>query len=401
MKQKPTRSTQNITLITYTTHYLTITLEAPSSDFLQRLALPYICPVPLGTLAVRSGLNPQPPIEGAGPYYLAETITKRLVIFRTNPNYSGPRAQPFDAIAIKVGTEPSTAIDQVQRGVLDAAMLDGGNPISGAGSDIEALWGPDSENAADGDQRWFGAPRFAVDFVALNAKQAPFDDISVRKAVALALDRSAISSIWVQEPTGDLLVPSLPGSAPDREVPSPDLDAALALMDGRTFNVTLMGYPIEWDCGPCRDFEVAVTGQLQKIGINVTVRHGEDYPADALDQGSGVNLLLLGTAIDLPDPVAFLGDVWDIPWIGEANRAELDRIGGLEGDERIDGAADFARSLTDDQALILPIQYPVFAFFVSDRIGCGFVQPAIGAVDILSLCIDESAAPPPSAESTP
>ena len=47
--------------------------------------------------------------------------------------------------------------------------------------------------------------------------------------------------------------------------------------------------------------------------------------------------------------------------------------------------------------MILPIQYPVFAFYLSDRIGCGFVQPAIGAVDLLSLCIDESPAPSPSA----
>ncbi|HEX5040184.1 MAG TPA: ABC transporter substrate-binding protein [Candidatus Limnocylindria bacterium] len=376
---------------------LAITLEAPSSDFLGRLALPYICPVPLGTLAVRSGLDPEPPIEGAGPYYLAEKITKRLVVFRRNPNYNGPREQPFDAIAIKVGTEPSTAIDQIQRGVLDAAMLDGFNPISGAGSEIEALWGPDSEHAADGDQRWFGAARLGVDFIALNAKRGPFADLSVRRAVSLALDRAAISSIWVQEPTADLMVPSVPGSEPERPVPAPDLDAALELMDGRTFDVTLMGYPAKWECGPCRDFEVAVTGQLKKIGINVTVRHAEDYPADALDRASGVDLLLWGGGADVPDPAALLGGVWEIPWIGEDNRAELDRIWGLDGEERVDAAAAFARSITEDQVMILPIQYPVFAFYLSDRIGCGFVQPAIGAVDLLSLCIDESPAPSPSA----
>jgi hypothetical protein len=43
----------------------------------------------------------------------------------------------------------------------------------------------------------------------------------------------------------------------------------------------------------------------------------------------------------------------------------------------------------------------MYPFFMSERIGCGFVQPAIGAVDLLSLCINGGgagpSAPPPSA----
>jgi hypothetical protein len=29
----------------------------------------------------------------------------------------------------------------------------------------------------------------------------------------------------------------------------------------------------------------------------------------------------------------------------------------------------------------------VYPLYVSQRIGCGFVQPALGAVDLLSLCL--------------
>jgi ABC-type transport system substrate-binding protein len=379
---------------------LTITLQEPSADFLHRIALPFICPVPIGTLAVRSGLNPTPPIEGTGPYYLAEKFPKRLVVFRRNPNYHGPRPQPFDAIAVKMQTEPSTAIDQVQRGTLDAAILDGFNPISGAGSSIADTWGPDSANAAGGDQRWFGAPRVGVDYVALNTTRAPFDDESVRRAVSLALDRAALSSIWVQAPTADLLAPSVPGSDPNGpSVPAPDVAGALTLMDGRTFNITMLGYPTAWGCGPCRDFEVAMIGQLQQIGISVTIRRAlEDYPENALEPGSDIDLLLLGSGSDIPDPVALIGGLRDLPWIGEANLAELDHLEGLTGRARIAGAVSYARRLVDEQSLILPIQYPIFAFYMSERIGCGFVQPAIGAVDLLSLCLkDEPSASAPAA----
>ena len=376
---------------------LTITLEAPAPDFLARLALPFTCPVPLGTQALRSGLNPEPPISGAGPYYLAEKIHRRLVVFLKNPNYEGPRAQPFDAIAIKMQTEAATAIDQVLSGELDAAILDGGDPIAGPGSAIATRWGPGSDSAAGGDQRWFGAPRLGVDYIALNPTRPAFSDVSVRRAVALALDRAAISNIWVTAPSADLLVPSVPGSS-DGPVASPDLDAARTLMEGRTFDVNMMGFPTAWGCGACRNFEVAVTGQLKAIGINVTVRHPEeDYPADALEPGSDIDLLNLGLGTEVPDPLALLGGLPENPWIGEANLQELDRLQGLSGRARISGAVDFARLLVDEQALVLPTGHPVFAFFASARIGCGFVQPAIGAVDLLSLCVlDEAAAGSPS-----
>jgi ABC-type transport system substrate-binding protein len=242
-----------------------------------------------------------------------------------------------------------------------------------------------------------------VDYLALNASRPAFGDADVRRAVALALDRAAISDIWSTAPTANLIAPSVPGSAGvDAVVPSPDLEAALDLMEGRTFEVTMQGYPTDWGCGPCREFEVALTGQLQAIGLEVTVvRHSEDYPADALEPDSEIDLLLLGSGTDIPDPVALIGGLRDNPWIGEANLAELDRLEGLRGQERITGAASFAQNIVDEQVLVIPTGYPVFPFFLSERIGCGFVQPAIGAVDLLSLCIEDAAAPASSGGAAP
>jgi ABC-type transport system substrate-binding protein len=376
---------------------LTITLEAPAPDILDRLALSFACPVPARTPALRSGLNPDPPISGAGPYYLAQTIHKRLVVLLKNPNYHGSRPRPFDAIAIRVNTAPASAISQVQSGKLDAAILPGGDPISGPGSTLAAEWGPGSANAAQGDQRWFGAPGLGVDSIALNPTRPAFRDPDVRRAVSLALDRVAIASIWVTAPTAELLVPSVPGSAgTDAPVPSPDLEAARVLMKGRTFEVTMMGYPTAWGCGPCRELEVAVKGQLSAIGITVTVRHADDHPGDAFERGSTVDLINLSSYADLPDPAALMRPLHDDLWLGESNLQELDRIQGLSGQARIDAAVALAHRLVDVEALILPTAYLVSPFFISERIGCGSVQPAIGAVDLLSLCIGDGAAQPTS-----
>ena len=379
---------------------LTITFEAPAPDVLQRLALPFICPVPAGTPALRSGLNPDPPIGGAGPYYLAQTLRKRLVVLKKNPNYHGSRPQPFDAIAIEMNTASAVAIGKVQDGGVDAAMLDGGERISDVASTIAAEWGPGSANATAGDQRWFGGPRVEVEYLALDPSRPAFRDPDVRRAVSLALDRVALSGIWSTAPTAGLLVPSVPGSAdPDPAALGPDLEAARALMKGRTLEVTMMGFPTEWGCGQCRDFEIAVTGQLKAIGITVTVRHATDWDREALAPGSAIDLVPLWTGTDYPDPVALIGGLGDVPWLGKANLDELARLGSLSGQARIDGAVALARRVTAEQALVLAVGYPVSPFFISQRIGCGFVQPAIGLVDLLSLCIKDGAAVPAASAS--
>ncbi len=386
-----------------------ITLEAPAPDLLNRLALPFVCPVPARTPVLRSGLDPDPPVSGAGPYYLASAgrhsaITPRLIVLKKNPNYHGPRPRPFDNIAIQTQTATAISLGKVRSGELDATMLNGGEPISSGTGTIAAEWGPSSRNAAAGVQRWFGSAGLGMDYLMLNTSRPAFRDPAVRRAVSLALDRAALSGIWVTAPSAVLLPPSVPGSdaAAGGPAPAPDLDAARALLKGRTFKVTMMGWPTAWQCGPCRDFEVAVTGQLKAIGITVVVRHADDYPADALDAGSTVDLLNWGTGTDYPDPVAFLGGLRADPWIGKANLADLDRLQTVSGQARIDGAAALARRLVDE-AIVLPHGYPVTPFFMSERIGCGFVQPALGSVDLLSLCVKPGAggAPAPSPSANP
>jgi hypothetical protein len=174
-------------------------------------------------------------------------------------------------------------------------------------------------------------------------------------------------------------------------------------MKGRTLDVTLLGYPEDWGCGPCRDFDVALIGQLKAIGITVTIRPGDpdDYPGSAYGKDADVDLYASGTGSDFADPVGMMRGLHDVAWLGAENLTELDRLNTLSGQARIDGAAAFARRVADEQALVLPTSSGVLTFFISERIGCGFVQPAIGTVDLLSLCIKDAATPTSSASPSP
>ncbi len=374
---------------------LTITLVRPMPDFLDRLALSFACAVPARTDVLRSGLNPDPPVSGAGPYYVASKIHRRLVILKKNPNYPGPRPQPWDAIAFRIDTAQAIALDQVQRGVVDAMQVPAWDPLGGATSNLALEWGPKSEHADAGDQRWFGAAKHMTRYFALNPSSPAFGDPDVRRAVSLALDRTEIGGIWVEGPSTQLLGPAVPGSTwPIAPVPAPDLEAARALMNGRTLTVSMPGFPD--DCADCRSFEVSIQGQLEKIGITVEFNRTEMEFEDFFKPENEIDMVQLEMWTDLADPVSLMRDLRDDRWLDEATIAQLERLETLSGQERIDGAVEFANQLVDDEVLVIPISHPVFPFFISERLGCGFVQPAIGAVDLLSLCIRDGTAEPTS-----
>jgi class 3 adenylate cyclase/streptogramin lyase len=228
---------------------LTITLRVRAPNFLDRLASWPGCAVPVGTPALHSGINPDPPVASAGPYYLAQIVPKRYVILQKNPNYHGPRPQPFDAIAIRMKSASATAIAMVERGELDAAMLAIGDPLTGARSALAAEWGPDSANADAGRQRWFGAARPTVGYLALNPARPALHDVDVRRAVALAIDRARLAGIWGDGSATSLLSSGVrAGEDPNVTVPGPDLKAARALLKGQTVKVTMLGFPP--GCGP-------------------------------------------------------------------------------------------------------------------------------------------------------
>lgn len=381
---------------------LMITLNSPAPDILSRLASSVACPVPTkGTPPLRSGLGVDWPVSGSGPYYISQTIRKRLVVLSKNPNYGGQRPQPFDEIAFRLEVAPDTALQMVNDGRADAVMFNSGDPLSGPQSDLAAKWGPGGSSTATGGQHWFGAPDTSVNFLALNPTRQPFSDPRLRQAVALALDPVEISKIWVAEPTSDLLVPSVEGSDPNAAVSTPNIEAAKALVDGRQVKVTMLAAPQEGNCGPCTDFQNAVTRQLAAIGITVSLSYppGTDYPGDGVfDTGSDIDLLNWGSGSYFSDPVGLLQGLHDVSWIGKANLDELTRLESAGEQDRIDGSVALAHQLVDTQFLVVPTGYSVYPFFTSERIGCGFVQPAVSGVDLLSLCVKDgsTASPAPS-----
>ena len=380
---------------------LAITLVKPSATFLERLSLPFFCPVPTDTPPASesfgsverdlgSGHGPWA-IPSDGPYYVADYFEDEGSILRSNPNYGGERPRALDAIALREGVDASTAIGRVQGGGWDGVVASFESVLGPAGS-LAATWGPGSEAAASGDQRYYPAPSQYVDALAFNAGKPPFADPSVRRAASLALDSAASADAFDESPTSQLLPPSQPGYRLSAPVQAPDLGQAIALMDGRRFMVRMVVYE---GCEACRQWAEIVKTDLATIGITVRVSEDNDAFGLADAQPRRFDLLNSFTGLDYADPVAFLSALLEggepAPWLPDGVRDELTRLDALTGDVRLAAASDFAHRLVTEDVPAAGFGVPVIGQYLSPRIGC-VVSPPFGyGVDLAALCITPSA----------
>lgn len=368
---------------------LIIRLVDPDPALLWKLALSQTCPVPLGTPAALGGIDPDPPISAAGPYYPAKNADG-YVIFRKNPNYHGDRPQPFEAIAVRFGLDPRDSVAKVTAGTFDAMVenfYEGAGVLNPQGI-VAEQWGPDSDAAQRGDQRWWGALAFGVNALSLNPHSPPFDDINVRHAVALALDRKKLAEfqvLYAEAASSMLLPPPVLGSSAQEPVPPPDPDAARLLVKEGTAEAVLATAPTT-RCPLCLAEARIVEDDLTAIGITVSITQPDNRVDEAHKSGTSISVMLAGDIEEYPDPVPILDGLMNATgWAGDAQFTELERIKQLSGVERLEAAAALAKELSDED-LILPLGFFVNSMYLSDNVGCAFIQPGMATVDLLGLC---------------
>ena len=365
---------------------LTITLETPDPIFLHRLALPIICPVPTDTAAIMNGVD-YPVVPRSGPYYMTENLGGVVMVLKSNPNYPGPRTANFDAIVWRVLEEPGRLIGEVERAKTDLVIwLEGLEP----GGGVDQEWGSGSDAAARGEQRYFVPPMQGIDAVALNPNDPFLSDPTVREAISLAIDRTALADIFAGIVTTSLLSPAVPGSDLIDEVsPEQNLDRALELMDGRTGSVAVAACEFPG----CEAWAEAIAQQLEPIGISVEVRLVEDPMADANDPDSGIGIVNAygDCGCMIPDALIALGGLLGgspETWMPDALARELEVLGALADPERTERAAAFAEQLVEESLLIPFATYGPANYF-SDRIGCQISTGSSPGLNLVSLCLKE------------
>jgi DNA-binding SARP family transcriptional activator/ABC-type transport system substrate-binding protein len=375
---------------------LIVALKRPSADFLDRLALPYFCPVPIGTPIVPDGVQDVAP-PSAGPYYMAlPRETGELMILQRNPNYTGPRPHQFDAFAIREGIDPGEAVGRVQQGTWDAVselnkwvtnfpFVE--DPLFAPGGPLERASG---SQAGDGPS-YQSTTLPSVDYLAFNASRPLFSRRRIRTAVASALDRSALAAIRGETASGQLMPPTITDldlSNQRRDRPAKPTLGRPDRLFGNAPRIAVMGVPDA--CEQCLQVAHAVKAQLRLAGLGVRIKLMDKASMEALAQAP-VDLIERVTTLPYPDSATFMakmlgGDV-PVTWLPAHVRSKVEWVAALDGSRRSRSAVRLAQRLARRDTPVATFADGSIGELFSERIGCIQPLPFGSGVDLAALCV--------------
>jgi YVTN family beta-propeller protein len=385
---------------------LMIRLVRPSPHLTARLAVPDFCAVPPDTPMTEVPVDRLP---SAGPYYVDSYDPERSLVLRRNPNYDGPRPREFAEIDFEFGAAPEAAVAAVEGGSADYTLT---TPfVVGIPSHVqprlEARYGPDSEAAEAGAQRYFEEGQMGIYYLIFNTQRAPFDDPRLRRAVNFALDRQALAQYpnpstpgSTARPFDQYLPPAMPGyeDASIYPLDGPDLERARRLAGDVHQRVTLHVCNMPY----CSQFAEIVQANLAAIGLEVEIR---TFPFEPLFnqfkwRNPPFDLAPFGWGVDYLDPYDFINTMFQAdppPWIEEASEPhdlvddpDLNRrmaaAARLTGERRYRAYARLDHDLAAQAAPAAAYATGTNVHFFSERIGCQVNQPIYG-IDLGRLCL--------------
>jgi peptide/nickel transport system substrate-binding protein len=279
-------------------HTVKLHLKYPCAPFLNNLAMPLAAPL-VSPKAIQKygdnlGLHP----AGTGPFMPAGK-TGNGILLKANHNYWQPAPAAREILFITVpGAEQRT--EQLLQGQIDIAL--------------------DLTFIHTARLRLEGYPVFRatgldICYLGFYTDQKPFNRPSVRRAVALALNREKIfNELWPHEvrPALGPLPPTVPGYNPDLTRESYDPDGAARLLreagfgDGLSFTLVTYNDSRPYSPGGGKKLADALARSLAEAGINMKIK---SYPwrefKQALDRREG-DAFLYGWISDNGDPDNFL-----------------------------------------------------------------------------------------------
>ncbi|MFL5677445.1 MAG: ABC transporter substrate-binding protein, partial [Chloroflexota bacterium] len=241
--------------------------------------------------------------NGTGPYKFKEWSKGNRMVWEANPDYWGDKAKTPN-LEFHWSDESAARLLDLQAGTVDG--ID--NPGS---TDIAAIQG-------DSNLKFYARPGLNTLFLGFNNTQKPFDDVRVRQAIAMGLDRDQIVKNFY--PAGstvaDYFTPcEIPFACKGDKSWGFDAAAAKKLLadagypDGKglkvdiNFRAAVRGYNPN---PPVIATEIAQ--QLKKnLGVDATPKLLESGAMiDGFTQGTLKGLSLIGWGADYPDPSNFL-----------------------------------------------------------------------------------------------
>ena len=278
-------------------------LTRPDATFLHVMAINFSFVVPKEEVEKWGADFGKHPV-GTGAFKLGEWTLGQKLVFERNKDYWNAGLPKLDQITFEVGQEPVVALLRLQKGEVDVA----GDGIPPA-KFLEVKNDPTyAKLIVEGGQLHTG-------YVTMKTTIKPFDNVKVRQAVNMAINKDRIIRIINGRavPANQPLPPTMPGFAKDYEGYKYDVEGAKRLLaeaglaDG--FETELYVYNTD----PQPRIAQAIQQDLAAIGIkaeikslaqaNVIAAGGEPDQAPMVWSGG------MAWIADFPDPSNFYGPI--------------------------------------------------------------------------------------------
>jgi len=266
----------------------------PDASLLSVLALPEAAIVSKGW--IESGVNVKAAANGTGAFSLAEYEPAVRARLERNPTYFFPDEPLLDAVDFRMIKSDDARVSALRSGALD--MIDF---VPWKDIDVLGRMPNVTVDSASGAfmNLWF------------NATRAPFDDPKVRRAIAFAIDREAISRAAFFGHGAPIYGAPTPPDSPYynadlKGAVSFDPDKAKALLaeaghaDGLTLELI-----VYQGLGIYTTTAQVIQANLKEVGVDVSIRLVEWSDLVARKNGADYDAMIYGVSMKLNDPDAY------------------------------------------------------------------------------------------------
>jgi peptide/nickel transport system substrate-binding protein len=254
-----------------------ITLKEPYAPFLNHLANPSFCAIlPKEVEAQMKDYNSPQAVIGTGPFVLKSYDKGVRVVFERNPDYYMKDKPYLDGVTIEITPDAAARV----------AVLRAGK------AELPHIWGwvsPEEARSLKGTDLVVTPHKvIGQGFIYMRTDQPPFNDVRVRRAVSLAIDRKAWNDALLFG-EGCIDAGPVPCALADWKLDASKIDAAkvkyltgydpteakklLADAGQKSLTIPLFhwpGYVVPW-----RSYYELAADNLGKVGINVELKPEE------------------------------------------------------------------------------------------------------------------------------
>ncbi|MGE4274013.1 MAG: ABC transporter substrate-binding protein [Desulfitobacterium sp.] len=243
------------------TNTVKINLTAPSTPFLNNLAMVMAAPMvsPKALQEKSNNLNQAP--VGTGPYKFVSWAKDENIVLERYEEYWGEKALTKNVIFkfIKDNSARVVALNNGEADMIDGIDATVVDQITGAGNKV------------------FQAPGMNINYLAYNTSKAPFNDAKVRRAVSQAINvPELVQSLYqgYSEPATSVLPTFMEGyDASVAQVAYDPAAATEALKAAGLTNVHIITYtnPRPYNAANGQALAEAIQGYLSKVGVTATI----------------------------------------------------------------------------------------------------------------------------------